>query len=73
MTSLIIHLGRWALRISDDAGKVIGLVSDFAYWTIIAPLRGKGLRIKETVYQIVQIGYLAVPLIMLISFFNLIG
>ena len=69
MKTIFIYLGRKTISFKNDFENVIKMIFSFAYWTFIAPVKGKGLRIKETVNQIVKIGYQAVPLVFLISFF----
>ncbi len=62
-------LGRYVLdflvqlsRISDLAGKTF-------YWIFIGPLKGKGLRWKSTIEQMVLMGYDSIPIVGLITFF----
>jgi len=69
METILIYLGKWALSIKNDFKKILKLINSFNYWSFVAPIKGKGLRLKETVYQMVRIGYQAVPLVFLISFF----
>lgn len=47
------------------------LVYDAGYWTIIAPLQGRGLRVASTIHHGVLAGYNAVPIVVIIS--GLIG
>ena len=69
METILIYLGKWAISLKNDLKKILGLINSFVYWSFVAPIKGKGLRLKETVHQIVNIGYQAVPLVFLISFF----
>ena len=49
-----------------DASKII---NDLFFWTIVSPLRGKPLRFKATIYEMVKAGYNSVPIVAIISFF----
>lgn len=55
---MFAHFGRFAL-----------LTRDALYWSFVAPLRGKGLRWKSSVEQMVRIGYESIPIVCLIAFF----
>lgn len=69
METILIYLGKWALSIKNNFKNILKLINSFTYWSFVAPIKGKGLRLKETVNQMVRIGYQAVPLVFLISFF----
>ncbi len=42
---------------------------DSMYWLIIAPLRGKGLRWKSSIEQMVLVGVNSIPIISILSLF----
>jgi phospholipid/cholesterol/gamma-HCH transport system permease protein len=50
----------------NDASKII---NDAFYWTVISPFRGKTIRIKATVSEMVKAGYNSVPIVATISLF----
>jgi len=50
-------------------GALASLGSRAAYFTFVAPLRGKPLRLQQTVAQAMQVGVRALPILSLITFF----
>jgi phospholipid/cholesterol/gamma-HCH transport system permease protein len=50
----------------NDASKII---NDAFYWTLISPFRGKAIRVKATVSEMVKAGYNSVPIVATISLF----
>ena len=50
----------------NDASKII---NDAFYWTVISPFRGKAIRVKATVSEMVKAGYNSVPIVATISLF----
>jgi len=69
MTAWLAFLGRNTLAVLRYAGGVSRLGKDAAYWTLVAPARGKGLRVRATVHQMVLIGVNAIPIVSLIALF----
>jgi phospholipid/cholesterol/gamma-HCH transport system permease protein len=69
MTSVLAGLGRGVLEVLRYIGGLHHLAVDTLYWTFIAPLRGKGLRWKSSIHQMVLIGYNSLPIVMIIGFF----
>ena len=49
-----------------DASKII---NDSFYWTLISPFRGKPVRVKATISEMVKAGYNSVPIVATISLF----
>jgi len=49
-----------------DASKII---NDLFYWSLISPLRGKPVRFRASIYEMVKAGYQSVPIVAVISFF----
>jgi len=66
---IIRRLGRGIIGSLNYLGGVSRLAHSALYWTFIAPLRGKGLRWKSSVHQMVLIGFNCLPIIMVIGFF----
>jgi phospholipid/cholesterol/gamma-HCH transport system permease protein len=50
----------------NDASKII---NDAFYWTLVSPFRGKAIRLKATVSEMVKAGYNSVPIVATISLF----
>ena len=49
-----------------DASKII---NDAFYWTVISPFRGKTIRVKAGISEMVKAGYNSIPIVATISFF----
>lgn len=49
-----------------DASK---LINDTFYWTFVSPFRGKSVRVRATISEMVKAGYNSVPIVAVISFF----
>jgi conserved hypothetical integral membrane protein len=45
------------------------LINDTFYWTFISPFKGKALRVKATISEMVKTGYNSIPIVAVISFF----
>jgi phospholipid/cholesterol/gamma-HCH transport system permease protein len=69
MDFLLKSIGSKSIAFSETVGGIYRLVSASTYWTFIAPLRGKGLRWRASLRQMVVVGYNAVPIVSLISLF----
>jgi phospholipid/cholesterol/gamma-HCH transport system permease protein len=54
------------LKDIHDASKI---VNDLFYWSFLSVLKGKPLRLRATIYEMVKAGYNAVPIVAVISFF----
>lgn len=69
MEALLAYVGRNTVSILRYAGGISRLAKDVIYWTLIAPFRGKGLRGKAAVHQMVLTGVNAIPIVSLIALF----
>jgi phospholipid/cholesterol/gamma-HCH transport system permease protein len=69
MTSVLANLGRGVLETFRYIGGLHRLALNTLYWTFIAPLRGKGLRWRSAIHQMVLVGYNSLPIVMIIGFF----
>ncbi|MBI5633809.1 MAG: ABC transporter permease [Nitrospirae bacterium] len=54
------------LKDITDASRII---NKSFYWTFVSPLRGKPVRIRATISEMVKAGYNSVPIVAVISFF----
>jgi len=61
--------GRQSLQFFTHLSKIGSLSKEAFYWTIIAPIKGKGLRRKSTIDQMVLIGVNSIPIVAVICFF----
>jgi len=62
-------VGRSILNVLAHIDSLARLGVDVFWWMFIAPLKGKGLRWRSAVEQMVRIGYDSVPIVTIISFF----
>lgn len=69
MGVFLAFVGRNTLTFLRYAGGVTQLGKQAAYWTLWAPLRGKGLRGRSAIHQMVLTGVNAVPIVALIALF----
>ncbi len=68
MSWLAGRLGRWVLDALAAGARVSVLMVDTVTWMVVAPLRGKGLRIRSTVENFVEFGVRSMPIVGLICF-----
>ena len=68
MTALVGYTGRVTLNTLFAMARVCVLMADTFKWIVIAPLRGKGLRVRSTVENIVEFGVNSLPVVSLICF-----
>jgi phospholipid/cholesterol/gamma-HCH transport system permease protein len=54
------------LKDIHDASKII---NDLFYWSLISPLKGKPVRFRASINEMVKAGYNSVPIVAVISFF----
>lgn len=69
MATFLAYVGRGALNVLGYAGGIAHLGKDTAYWTLWAPLRGKGLKGRTAIQQMVVTGVNATPIVSLIALF----
>ena len=65
---MIGNLGKAAIGFLKEVSNFSFLIRDVLYWTYIAPLRGKRIRIQSAAYQIIRVGIRAIPIICLVLF-----
>lgn len=62
-------LGRKTFSIFKDIHFASTLINDTFYWAVISPLKGKAIRGKATISEMVKVGNNAVPIVGIITFF----
>lgn len=68
MVAVVGTVGRVTLNVLFAFTQVCVLMVDTGYWMVVAPLRGKGLRLRSTVEQFVEFGFNSLPIVALICF-----
>ena len=61
-------VGRWALNLLAAGARVSVLIVDTVTWLVVAPFKGKGLRIRSTVEHFVEFGVRSIPIVSMICF-----
>ncbi len=69
MTGVLAFIGRNSLELVRYAGGLYALTRKAAYWTFVAPFKGRGLKWAGAVHQMVLAGFNAIPIVSLISLF----
>ncbi|MCC6154679.1 MAG: ABC transporter permease [Candidatus Hydrogenedentes bacterium] len=68
LTYMFGYTGRITLNSLYAVARVCVLIQDTAYWAVIQPLRGKGLRLRSAVEHFVEFGFNSLPIVGLICF-----
>ncbi len=63
------RIGRRALPLKKDIHDASKLINDTFYWTFLSPLKGKPVRFRASVTEMVKAGYDSVPIVAVISLF----
>src|SRR5438552_15650333 len=69
MTDMLANMGRGVIGTFRYVGGLAHLAEDTLYWTFVAPFKGKGLRCRRSVRQMVVVGYNSLPIVGIIGFF----
>jgi phospholipid/cholesterol/gamma-HCH transport system permease protein len=69
MTGVLAFIGRSTFGLLRYASGLYDLTAKTAYWTFVAPLKGRGLKWGNAVHQMVLTGFNALPIVSLIAFF----
>jgi len=69
MGSFFALIGSRAIHLAGFLGGISKLLYRSTYWMVIGPLRGKGLRWRASMRQMVVVGFNAIPIVTLISVF----
>lgn len=62
-------IGRRFLPVRKDIHDASKIINDTFYWTFISPLKGKPLRVRASISEMVKAGYNSVPIVGVISLF----
>ena len=62
-------IGRRGRSFFSDLHDAARLINDTFYWTFISPFKGKPLRVRACIAEMVKTGYDSVPIVAVISFF----
>lgn len=62
-------IGRKILSVLRATHSASVLINNTFYWTFISPLKGKPIRIRASIFEIVKAGYNSVPIVAVISLF----
>src|SRR3990172_7950172 len=62
-------VGRRVLPVRRGIHDAAKLINTTFYWTVISPLRGKAIRFRASISEMVKAGYNSVPIIAVISLF----
>ena len=61
-------IGRWTLKLLAAGARVSVLIVDTMTWLVVAPVKGKGLRVRSTVEHFVEFGVRSMPIVGMICF-----
>ncbi len=62
-------IGRKAIPHLQDVHDASKLINDTFYWTFLSPFKGKKIRFKASISEMVKTGYNSVPIVAIISLF----
>ncbi len=69
MTAVLVFLGRNTLGFFRYVGGIYDLSAKAAYWTFVAPFKGRDLKWGNAIHQMVVAGVDSIPIVALISLF----
>jgi phospholipid/cholesterol/gamma-HCH transport system permease protein len=69
MTGVLAFIGRSTLALLRYSSGLYDLTRQAAYWTFVAPFKGRPLKWRSALHQMVLAGVDSVPIVSLISFF----
>lgn len=67
MGHLVAGLGRNTISLLDRYLEFSRLLVDSLYWTVVAPVTGRGIRVRSTITHMVLHGFNAVPIVCFIA------
>jgi phospholipid/cholesterol/gamma-HCH transport system permease protein len=69
MTNVLAYIGRNTYGLYRYFAGLYEITAKAVYWTFVAPFKGKSLKWGYALHQMVLVGYNALPIVFLISFF----
>jgi len=69
LTTFAGQVGRQTIHFLVHLDRVVRLGAETLWWTTVAPFKGKGLRWRSAVEQMVRIGFDSIPIVCTICFF----
>lgn len=69
MISILAAVGKSTVQTLAYVGGLWRLIRQALYWTFVGPFRGKGLRWRSSIEQMVIVGFNALPIVMTIAGF----
>lgn len=66
---VLAAIGRRVLSLRGDLHDAARIINDTAHWTFISPLRGRPVRFRASISEMVKAGYNSVPIVSVISLF----
>jgi phospholipid/cholesterol/gamma-HCH transport system permease protein len=69
MTSVLSYIGRNTLEFIRYLTGLAGLSKEAGYWTFVAPFKGRALKWKNSIHQMVLVGIDSIPIVAMISIF----
>ena len=69
MTNVLAYIGRNTYELYRYFAGLYEMTAKAVYWTFVAPFRGRSLKWGYALHQMVLVGYNAIPIVFLISFF----
>lgn len=63
------RIGRRVLPVRRDIRDAAVVINQTFYWAFVSPFRGKPLRLRASISEMVKAGYNSVPIVSVISFF----
>jgi phospholipid/cholesterol/gamma-HCH transport system permease protein len=67
--NLVAFIGKKTRPFLKDVHDASKLINDIFYWAFISPFKGKPIRFKASINEMVKAGYNSVPIVAVISFF----
>ncbi|MDA8078275.1 MAG: ABC transporter permease [Nitrospiraceae bacterium] len=63
------HIGNRVFSLRRDVHAAALIINQTFYWSVLSPLRGKPLRLRASISEMVKAGYNSVPIVAVISLF----
>jgi phospholipid/cholesterol/gamma-HCH transport system permease protein len=69
MTSVLTYIGRNTLELIRYVSGLIDLSREAGYWAFVAPFKGRPLKWRSSIHQMVLVGVDSIPIVCLIAIF----